>query len=98
MFRTPRPPNALRKAEGGIKPNKGLETMPSIQTASTATTTPAAGTISTSNLTAVLGAFNACNLASSYIERGNFTAARRKIILALRDIETLTTATKEVTA
>lgn len=97
MFRTPRPPYALRKADGGFQPNQGFD-MPSIQTAATATPTPAAGTISTSNLTAVLGAFNACNLASSYIERGNFTAARRKIILALRDIDTLTTAAKEVTA
>ena len=37
----------------------------------------------TANLTAVLAAFNAANLASNYIERGNFTAARRKLVQAL---------------
>ena len=35
-------------------------------------------TIPTANLTAVLAAFNAANLASNYIERGNFAAAARK--------------------
>lgn len=54
------------------------------------TTSKSSDTIPTCNLQAVLAAFNACNLASSYIERGNFTAARRKLVLALRDIETLT--------
>lgn len=43
-------------------------------------------TIPTTNLTAVLAAFNACNLASCYIERGNFAAARRKLVLALASI------------
>lgn len=43
-------------------------------------------TIPTTNLTAVLAAFNAANLASSYIERGNFAAARRKLVLALASI------------
>ena len=43
-------------------------------------------TIPTANLTAVLAAFNACNLASNYIERGNFTAARRKLVQALASI------------
>ena len=45
--------------------------------------TPAPQAIPAHNLTAVLGAFNAANLASSYIERGNFTAARRKLVQAL---------------
>ena len=43
-------------------------------------------TIPTTNLTAVLAAFNAANLASSYIERGNFAAARRKLVQALASI------------
>ena len=43
-------------------------------------------TIPAHNLTAVLAAFNAANLASSYIERGNFTAARRKLVQALASI------------
>ena len=43
-------------------------------------------TIPTANLTAVLAAFNAANLASNYIERGNFTAARRKLVQALASI------------
>ena len=51
-----------------------------------APTLPTTGTIPTSNLTAVLAAFNAANLASSYIERGNFTAARRKLVQALASI------------
>ena len=42
--------------------------------------------IPTANLTAVLAAFNAANLASNYIERGNFTAARRKLVQALASI------------
>ena len=40
-------------------------------------------------LQSVLGAFNATNLASSYIERGNFAAARRKLVLALQAINQL---------
>ncbi|MEG0976115.1 MAG: hypothetical protein RSD57_07685 [Comamonas sp.] len=40
-------------------------------------------------LHSVLGAFNATNLASSYIERGNFAAARRKLVLALQAINQL---------
>ena len=43
-------------------------------------------TIPTANLTAVLAAFNAANLASSYIERGNLAAARRKLVQALASI------------
>lgn len=40
---------------------------------------------------ATLGAFNASNLASSYIERGNFAAARRKLMLALQAINEIQT-------
>ena len=49
--------------------------------------TPAA--IPADRLSAVLGAFNASNLASSYIERGNFTAARRKLVQALNAVNQL---------
>ena len=51
-----------------------------------APSTPTTHAIPTANLTAVLAAFNAANLASSYIERGNFTAARRKLVQALASI------------
>ena len=37
----------------------------------------------------VLAAFNAANIASSYIERGNFAAARRKLAQALASIDQL---------
>lgn len=37
----------------------------------------------------VLAAFNAANIASSYIERGNFIAARRKLTQALASINQL---------
>ena len=47
-------------------------------------------TIPADRLHAVLGAYNAANLASSYIERGNFSAARRKLTLALSAINQLT--------
>lgn len=46
-------------------------------------------TIPTTNLQFVLAAFNAANLASSYIERGNFAAARRKLVQALSSINEL---------
>ena len=48
-------------------------------------------TIPTANLTAVLAAFNASNLASNYIERGNFAAARRKLVQALASVNQLQT-------
>ena len=48
--------------------------------------TQASPAIPAHNLTAVLAAFNAANLASSYIERGNFAAARRKLVQALASI------------
>ena len=47
-------------------------------------------TIPADRLQSVLGAYNAANLASSYIERGNFIAARRKLTLALAAINQLT--------
>lgn len=87
MCSTSRPPYALEQAEGGFQPNQGFD-MPSIQTAATATSTPTTDTASTNNLQAILAAYNAAGLAQSYLERGNFAAARRKLVLALRDIET----------
>lgn len=62
-------------------------TLPKMGPSVTATGTPAA--IPADRLHAVLGAFNAANLASSYIERGNFAAARRKLVLALQAINQL---------
>lgn len=49
-----------------------------------------AAPIPAERLQSVLGAYNAANLASSYIERGNFIAARRKLTLALAAINQLT--------
>lgn len=51
--------------------------------------TSTTATIPTTDLTAVLAAFNACNLASCYIERGNFAAARRKLAQALASVNQL---------
>jgi len=68
--------------------------MTAIARAHTSAPTPAVGkpgTIPTSHLQSVLAAFNAANMASSYIERGNFTAARRKLTQALASINQLNT-------
>ncbi|MGB3070396.1 MAG: hypothetical protein WBC18_17710 [Ottowia sp.] len=54
-----------------------------------APTTANPATIPTDRLAAVLAAFNAANLASSYIERGNFTAARHKLVQALESVNQL---------
>lgn len=58
---------------------------------SAAPTHASPATIPTVNLTAVLAAFNATNLASGYIERGNFSAARRKLVQALASVNQLQT-------
>ena len=50
-----------------------------------ATTTPTPP-VPADKLQSVLGAHNAANLASLYIERGNFTAARRKLTQALASL------------
>lgn len=57
-----------------------------------------AGAIPTSHLSALLGAYNATALASSYLERGNLKAARRKLVLALRDVDTLAAAQATICA
>ena len=70
----------------------GIQTMTAITqvSPSAAQTSSKSDSIPASQLQAVLGAFNATNLASSYIERGNFAAARRKLTLALAAINQLT--------
>ncbi len=55
-----------------------------------ASSVPNTGTLATTQISTVLAAFNAANLASSYIERGNFAAARRKLVLALASVNQLT--------
>lgn len=64
----------------------GTQTMTAITERKPAPCQSTPDTIPTANLTAVLAAFNAANLASNYIERGNFTAARRKLVQALASI------------
>ena len=68
---------------------EGAKTMTAITERKPAPSLSTADTIPTANLTAVLAAFNAANLASSYIERGNFAAARRKLVQALASISQL---------
>lgn len=55
-----------------------------------AASSPTTGTFATTQISTVLAAFNAANMASSYIERGNFAAARRKLVLALASVNQLT--------
>lgn len=60
---------------------EGAKTMTATtRAATTPTPTPA---IPADHLQHILAAFNAANLASSYIERGNIAAARRKLVQAL---------------
>ena len=59
-------------------------------TAAPTSTQPSLVAIPADRLQSVLGAYNAANLASSYIERGNFAAARRKLTLALAAINQIT--------
>lgn len=71
---------------------KGTKTMSAITPEATcaAASQPTKGTLATTQISTVLAAFNAANLASSYIERGNFAAARRKLVLALASVNQLT--------
>lgn len=60
------------------------------QTSYTAASSPATvGSEPLAQASTVLAAFNAANIASSYIERGNFAAARRKLTQALASINQL---------
>ncbi|WP_303230494.1 hypothetical protein [Comamonas kerstersii] len=56
------------------------------QASRAATSSPTTGTVPTAHITDVLAAFNAANMAASYIERGSFAAARRKLTQALASI------------
>lgn len=66
----------------------GIQTMTAItqQASRAATSSPTTGTVPTAHITDVLAAFNAANMAASYIERGSFAAARRKLTQALASI------------
>lgn len=70
---------------------EGIQTMTALtkQASSAAKSTPTTGTLATTQITTLLAAFNAANMASSYIERGNFAAARRKLVLALASVNQL---------
>lgn len=70
----------------------GTKTMSAItqKAACASASSPTTGTLATTQISTVLAAFNAANLASSYIERGNFAAARRKLVLALASVNQLT--------
>lgn len=60
------------------------------QTSYAAASSPATvGSEPLAQASTVLAAFNAANIASSYIERGNFAAARRKLAQALASIDQL---------
>ena len=81
-----------RHARDGFLVHQGTKTMTVVTTPAKGQSTPAAGmpsAIKTESLPHVLGAFNACNLAASYIERGNMPAARRKLVQALASINQL---------
>ncbi len=67
---------------------EGTQTMTAItqQASRAATSSPTTGTVPTAHITDVLAAFNAANMAASYIERGSFAAARRKLTQALASI------------
>lgn len=71
---------------------EGTKTMSAItqQASCAAVSAPTTGTLATTQISTVLAAFNAANMASSYIERGNFAAARRKLVLALASVNQLT--------
>jgi len=51
---------------------------------------PQPGTIAAVHLRPVLAAHNAANLASGYLERGNISAARRKLVQALASVNEVT--------
>lgn len=90
-FQHPVHPLCLKTQKVGSLIPVGTKTMTAItqQASRAAAPSPTTGTIPASNISAVLAAFNASNLASSYIERGNFAAARRKLTQALASINQL---------
>ena len=91
VFFTSRPPYAMKtQTVGSLDSPVGTKPMTVITQRTNAPTPSKQDAIPASNLHAVLAAFNASNLASSYIERGNFAAARRKLTQALASINSLT--------
>ncbi|QNN55971.1 hypothetical protein H9K76_15410 [Diaphorobacter ruginosibacter] len=82
-------PSCLKTCRVGFLSPTGTKPMSVITQRTFAPTPSKQDAIPASNLHAVLAAFNAANLASSYIERGNFAAARRKLTQALSAINTL---------
>jgi hypothetical protein len=65
---------------------EGAESMTETRGRTAPTTTPASKAVPAHHLQALLAAFNAASLASGYIERGNFAAARRKLVQALASV------------
>ena len=88
-FQHPVHPMRLKTQKVGFCDPEGNQTMPAFTQRTVAPTPSTQDAIPASNLHAVLAAFNASNMASSYIERGNFAAARRKLTQALSAINTL---------
>ncbi len=82
-------PMRLKTQSVGSCDPVGNQTMTVITQRNTAPTPSTQDAIPASNLHAVLSAYNAANLASAYLEKGNFTAARRKLTQALSAINTL---------
>ena len=91
VFFTSCPPYAMKtQTVDFLDSPEGIQSMTAITTAiRSATPATAQAAIPADHLSTVLGAFNAANLASSYIERGNCAAARRKLVLALQAINQL---------
>ena len=90
VFFTSRPPYAMKtQTVGSLDSPVGTKPMTVITQRTNAPTPSKQDAIPASNLHAVLAAFNASNMAASYVERGNFAAARRKLTQALSAINTL---------
>lgn len=87
-FQHPVHPLCLKTQKVGSLIPVGTQTMTAItqQASRAATSSPTTGTVPTAHITDVLAAFNAANMAASYIERGSFAAARRKLTQALASI------------
>lgn len=87
-FQHPVHPLCLKTQKVGSLIPVGTQTMTAItqQASRAATSSPTTGTIPAAHITDVLAAFNAANMAASYIERGSFAAARRKLTQALASI------------
>ncbi len=90
VFSTSRPPAALENANGGFPcHSRRSQDHDCTHGAQIRAQPRQPGHHPHHQPTAVLAAFNACNLASCYIERGNFAAARRKLAQALASVNQL---------